>query len=170
MTSAALVELLRLFEAAAIPAWLDGGWGVDALLHRQTRVHRDVDIVLRVTDVLRLQELLASRGFTIREGKPPDSFVLANGAGLEVDIHAVIFDGNGNGLYRMQNGEVWLYPSEGFTGQGVVGGASAACLSPAAQVLCHAQGYEPTEKDYCDMELLKERFGVTLPPQWRRGV
>ena len=70
MTSSALVELLRLFESAAIQVWLDGGWGVDALLQTQTRAHKDVDIVLRVADVPNLRELLARRGFVVREGKP----------------------------------------------------------------------------------------------------
>ncbi len=100
MPSHALAELLRLFEGAAVPVWLDGGWGVDALLRTQTRTHKDVDIVLRVADVPRLGELLAARGGTLREGAPPDSFVLADGAGLEADVHAVTFDPEGNGVYR----------------------------------------------------------------------
>ncbi len=170
MTSSALVELLQLFESAVIPVWLDGGWGVDALLQTQTRMHKDVDIVLPVADVPKLQERLAMTGFAIREGKPPHSFVLGNGAGLEVDVHAVTFDDEGNGVYRMQNGEDWLYPAEGFSGRGLVGGMRVRCLSPATQVLCHAHGYVPVEKDFCDMERLAERFGVELPPQLRRSL
>src|SRR5262249_56640368 len=104
MTPTALVELLRLFEGAAVPVWLDGGWGVDALLQTQTRAHKDVDIILPVAAAPELQRLLAARGFRVREGEPPHSFVLADGAGLEVDVHAVRFDGDGNGVYRMQNG------------------------------------------------------------------
>ena len=50
MTATALVELLHLFEDAAIPAWLDGGGGVDALLQTQTRSHKDADIILPVAD------------------------------------------------------------------------------------------------------------------------
>ncbi len=168
MTSAALVQLLQLFESAGITVWLDGGWGVDALLQTQTRTHKDVDIVLSVADVPRLISLLGARGFAVREGQPPNSFVLANGAGLEVDVHAITFDEAGNGVYRMQNGGDWIFPAEGFTGHGVVGGMSVRCLSPSTQVLCHAQGYVPTEKDFRDMELLKERFGVGLPPQLQR--
>ena len=169
MSAAALVELLLLLEGAAIPVWLDGGWGVDALLQKQTRRHKDVDIILPVTDVPKLQGLLAERGFTVRGGKPPDSFVLADGAGLEVDVHAVTFGGGGDGVYRMQNGEDWIYSAEHLTGRGSVGGVSVRCLTPEAQVLCHAYGYAPAEKDYRDMELLEERFRVELPPQLRRG-
>jgi lincosamide nucleotidyltransferase A/C/D/E len=170
MTATALVELLHLFESAAIPVWLDGGWGVDALLQTQTRAHKDVDIILPVTDAPRLQELLAMRGFAVREGKPPDSFVLAKGAAIEVDVHAVTFDRDGNGVYRMQSGQDWVYPAEGFSGRGIVGGMAVRCLSPTTQVLCHAHGYVAVEKDYCDMELLAERFGIDLPPQLRRGL
>lgn len=168
MTATGLVELLRLCESAAIPIWLDGGWGVDALLQTQTRAHKDVDIILPVTDVPKLQDLLAMRGFTVRDGKPPHSFVLADGRGTEVDIHAVTFDDDGNGVYRMQNGEDWVYPAEGFSGQGLVRGMAVRCLSPTTQVLCHAHGYVPVEKDFGDMELLAECFGVDLPPQLRR--
>jgi lincosamide nucleotidyltransferase A/C/D/E len=168
MTSSALVELLQLFESASIRVWLDGGWGVDALLQTRTRTHKDVDIVLRVADVPKLQEILAMRGFTVREGRPPNSFVLANGAGLEVDVHAITFEDDGNGVYRMQNGQDWIFPAEGFSGRGLVGEMSVRCLSTATQVLCHAHGYVPVEKDFRDMELLTERFGVELPPQLRR--
>ena len=167
MPCSALVELLEVFQSAAIPIWLDGGWGVDALLERQSREHGDVDIVLCRSDVPRLQTVLDRRGFTVLSGKPPDSFVLANGSGLEVDVHAVVFDDNGNGIYRMQNGEDWIYPAEGFNGRGVIVGMKVRCLSPAIQVLGHAYGYTPMEKDLRDMELLQKRFGVELPPQLR---
>jgi lincosamide nucleotidyltransferase A/C/D/E len=168
MTSSALVELLRLLDEASIAVWLDGGWGIDALLKTQTRPHEDVDIILRVSDVPELRKILGRRRFVIKEGSPPNSFVLANGSGLEVDVHAVVFDDDGNGVYRMENGEDWIYPAEGFSGRGVVESRSVNCLSPTTQVLCHAHGYSPTEKDLRDMELLQERFGVELPPQLRR--
>jgi lincosamide nucleotidyltransferase A/C/D/E len=153
MTSSSLIELLRLLKEAEIDAWLDGGWGVDALLGRQTRKHKDVDIVLRVADVPRVLQVLGRRGFTIKEGSPPNSFVLADSSGLEVDVHAVVFDDDGNGVYRMENGEEWIYPAEGFRGLGMVEGEVVRCLSPTTQVLCHAHGYIPTEKDFRDMEL-----------------
>ena len=51
MSSFDLIELLRLINEASIDVWLDGGWGVDALLQTQTRPHKDVDLVLPVADV-----------------------------------------------------------------------------------------------------------------------
>jgi lincosamide nucleotidyltransferase A/C/D/E len=107
------------------------------------------------------------RGFAIKEGMPPSSFVLADGSGLEVDIHANVFDDGGNGVYRMQNGEDWIFPAKGFGGRGSVGDRSVSCLSPSTQVLCHANGYAPTEKDLRDMARLQEHFGVELPSQLR---
>jgi lincosamide nucleotidyltransferase A/C/D/E len=167
MTSSDLVELLRLLDQAGIAAWLDGGWGVDALLGIQTRPHKDVDLIVCLADVPQLRDLLGPRGFAVREGSPPSCFVLADGMGLEVDVHPVTFDAEGNGVYRMEDGQDWIYPAEGFEGRGTVAGAGVRCLSPAAQVLCHAQGYTPTEKDLRDMEHLGARFGVELPPHLR---
>ena len=97
------------------------------------RVHQAVDIVVSVSDVPKLQELLAIMGFSVQEGNPPNSFVLANGVGLEVGVHAVNFDDDGNDVYQMQNGEDWIYAAEGFSGQGVVRGMSVECLSPTTQ-------------------------------------
>ena len=158
-----LIGLLRLLDSASIDTWLDGGWGVDALLHEQTRPHKDMDVVVRVSDVSELRKLLRSRGFELKEGSPPNSFVLADGQGLEVDVHAVVFDDMGNGIYRMENGQDWIYPAEGFHGRGYVDGIEVRCLTPEAQVLCHAHGYEPVAKDFQDMKLLRERFGIKLP-------
>jgi lincosamide nucleotidyltransferase A/C/D/E len=170
MTSTDLVDLLRLLSDASIEVWLDGGWGVDALLKKQTRRHQDVDIIVRVTDVPELQEILGRKGFALKEGSQPNSFVLADGSGLEVDVHAVNFDDEGNGIYRMQNGEDWIYPAEGFGGQGEVDGIKVHCLSPTAQVLCHAHGYLPVEKDFRDMEFLQVQFGVELPSQLTKSI
>lgn len=165
MNSASLVELLKLLENHELSFWLDGGWGVDALLQKQSRPHKDVDLILQVSDVPKVREILASKAFVLTQGNPPNSFVLGNEAGLEVHIHAVVFDEDGNGVYRMENGQDWIYPAEGFEGRGVVAGLSVHCLAPEIQVLCHAGLFTPSEKDFSDMELLRQKFGVALPPQ-----
>ena len=168
-TAARLLEVLQELETAGISSWLDGGWGVDALLHRQTRTHKDIDIVVDVTDVPKLRGILRRRGFDVCQGSPPNSFVLADGSGLEVDVHAVVFDDEGNGVYRMQNGKDWVYPAEGFLGRGMIDGVEVRCLSATTQVLGHAHGYVPVEKDFQDMDLLEQQFGLELPSQLRRS-
>ncbi len=70
MTSAAPVELLRLVDAAAIPVWLDGGWGVAALLQKQTRMLRPLlptfSIVMLTTPMFGLLAAVAhAQGGTI---------------------------------------------------------------------------------------------------------
>jgi lincosamide nucleotidyltransferase A/C/D/E len=164
MTAEAAANLLQRFAAAGIDVWLDGGWAVDAALGEQTRPHKDLDIILQVSDLPRLQQVLDALGFRRREGGTESNFVLADDRGLEVDVHAFVFDQNGDGVYRMANGNDWIFPAAGFTGTGTILGLDVPCLTPEVQVLCHAHGYTPTEKDFRDMELLQTRFGVELPP------
>lgn len=45
------IELMQLFEQQGIEVIVDGGWGVDALLGRQTRPHGDLDIACQHKDV-----------------------------------------------------------------------------------------------------------------------
>ncbi len=79
-----------------------------------------------------------------------------------MDVHPVVFDDEGGGVYRMEDGRDWTYPAEGFAGRGRVGGTAVRCLTPEVQVLVHA-GYELAAKDYAELRLLHERFGVALP-------
>ena len=144
---------------------LAGRWlgCLDALLQTQTRPHKDVDIIPRVPDVPKLSKLLEQQGFAVTEGTPPHAFVLTDRNGRTIDIHAVTLDAAGNGVHRMDTGGDWLFPAEALRGRGVIAGQTVDCLSPTAQVQCHAQGYVPTEKDFHDMELLEQRFKIELP-------
>jgi lincosamide nucleotidyltransferase A/C/D/E len=156
-------------EQSSVTVWLDGGWGVDALLGRVTRLHHDLDIIVRVSDVPRLMKVCQAAGFVVREGSPPHAFVLVNPSGVELDVHAVTFHADGTAAHRMGNGNDWVFSAEAFTGVGTIDGARVSCLSPHTQVRCHAQGYSPTEKDFKDMELLQKAFEVELPPLLQRA-
>ena len=158
-----VIAVYQSLEESGIKVWLDGGWGVDALLEEQTRPHDDVDVVVRIEDVARMREILSRAGFEFAEGTAT-SFVLRDPVGREVDVHVVRFDEHGNGIYRMQSGEDWVYPAEGFDGRGKIGAFQVRCLSPAVQMLCHT-GYKLCEKHIRDMDLLRERFGVDFPAE-----
>src|SRR5918999_896024 len=97
-----VVCLLDLAEANGVTMWLDGGWGVDALLERQTREHDDLGLVVEVADVPRLTETLVAAGYEQVAGGPPKSFVLVDAGGRQVDVHPVVFDdARGGGVYEM---------------------------------------------------------------------
>jgi lincosamide nucleotidyltransferase A/C/D/E len=126
MAASDLVHLLRRIEEAGAVVWLDGGWGVDALLGRQTREHDDLDLVLSLDDMPRVAEVLERRGYELADGALPMSVVWLDAEGRQVDIHPVAFDEQGGGVYRMRNGEDWVYPAWGFAGWGCLTTRSAA--------------------------------------------
>ena len=162
MDSETLLAVVGRLEADGIDAWLDGGWGVDALLGHQTRDHDDLDLVVERHHVSRIVELLNGLGYFLVAGAPPKSFVMVDARGRQVDVHPVTFNAEGGGVYEMDDGTEWVYPSEGFTGRGRVDERPVRCLSPTVQVLVHA-GYELTQTDYRELYLLRERFGVEPP-------
>jgi lincosamide nucleotidyltransferase A/C/D/E len=157
-----VVQVLDALDAAGVATWLDGGWAVDAALGEQTREHQDIDLVTSLDDVPAMRASLASLGFALVDGAPHTNFVLRDTRGREIDVHPVRFDARGNGVYRMENGEDWLYPADGFAGRGRVGNREVRCLTPDVQMINHAGGYEPHDTDFHDMWLLHERFGTKL--------
>jgi lincosamide nucleotidyltransferase A/C/D/E len=162
-------EIERIADAvaaASVEMWIDGGWGVDALLGEQTREHDDLDVVIALADVQAFETALAGVGYERSAGAAPTSFVLVNAEGRQVDAHPVVFDDlRGGGVYLMEDGREWVYPAEGFAGRGRVGSRDVRCLTPEVQVLVH-DGYELEEKDYRELFLLHDRFGVELPAKY----
>jgi lincosamide nucleotidyltransferase A/C/D/E len=90
MTSTDVCGLCGRLRARGIEIWIDGGWGVDALLERQTRPHGDLDIVIQQKDVPKLRRLLGAEGYrdASRDDTSPWNFVLGDDQGREVDVHA----------------------------------------------------------------------------------
>ena len=162
MDASTLLLVVDRLEEAGIDDWIDGGWGVDALLGRQTREHDDLDVVAELRHADRILELLSGLGYEPVAGGAPKSFVLVDRLGRQVDVHPVRFDDEGGGVFQTDDDRTWTYPANGFSGRGTVDGRPVRCLSPEVQVLVHA-GYELTDKDYRELYLLRERFGVDLP-------
>ena len=72
MTATDVISLYTELENLSIAIWIDGGWGVDALLGEQTRPHQDLDIAVQQKDVPRLRQLLQSYAeLTVRKMPTP---------------------------------------------------------------------------------------------------
>jgi FMN phosphatase YigB (HAD superfamily) len=165
MTENDVVGILGLLKNGGIEVWIDGGWGVDALVGRQTRPHDDIDLVLRQSDIDRLTQVLGAAAFRrVEEGARPFNFVMADGRGREVDLHGVVFDALGNGLYGPQpeDGSGRVYLADAFKGTGLINGESVRCLTAEYQMGNHA-AYDPGEADLHDVYALHETFGIALP-------
>ena len=161
-----VTSLYEMCRKNGITIWIDGGWGVDALLGHQSRPHKDLDITIQEKDVSKLRELLQEKGY--REIKleiaRPHNFVLGDEKGHEIDIHVIVLDANGNGIYGpIDNGE--MYPADSLTGTGFIAGKAVRCISPEWMVKFHS-GYELKEKDFRDVSALCEKFGIRLPEEY----
>jgi lincosamide nucleotidyltransferase A/C/D/E len=168
MTASDVVCVLDALSKAGITVWLDGGWGVDALLGEETRKHDDLDMVVSAEHLDRALTSLAALGYEIVEDLRPTRLVLAAGDGRRIDFHPVVFDEDGiaRQVGAGPNGGDAVYPAAGFTGNGSVAGRSVACLTPKLLVLHHL-GYPPAAKDRHNVRLLCERFGIPLPEAYR---
>ena len=163
-----VLEILDALARAGVDAWVDGGWGVDALLGRQTRPHQDLDLVVALDRAARIQEALGARGFAMTEDHRPIRFVLSHPELGHVDFHTVAFDDDGAGMQPQPGGGTFRYPPDGFV-TGSIAGRAVRSISAEVQVLCH-RGYEATEKDVQDVLALHRAFGVALPRVYRRHL
>jgi len=168
MEASAVLSLYNALERLGVRIWVDGGWGVDALLENQTRVHRDLDIAIQAKDIPAFRQLLESNGYKeIKlEIARPYNFVLGNNEGHEIDVHVIVLDDQGNGIYGpAENGE--MYPAGALTGSGTINGQRVKCISPEWTVKFHS-GYELKEKDYKDVSALCQKFGIELPSEYKQ--
>jgi lincosamide nucleotidyltransferase A/C/D/E len=166
MNGTDVLEVINQLEGAGVRVWLDGGWGVDALLGRQTRAHEDVDLVVPRQETSRAARALEVVGFEEdRDGKPglPARLVLHDERGRRVDLHPVVLDSEGNGWQQLSDRAWGAYPAEDLTATGEIDGQVVPCISAELQ-LRHHLGYDWNERDRRDMGLLAQRFGLSLPP------
>jgi lincosamide nucleotidyltransferase A/C/D/E len=164
--------VLDVLARAGIRVWLDGGWGVDALLGEETRAHNDLDIAIEYTDVARYRDAMRAEGFEVvwRGYATTRNFVMSDSAGREVDVHlvdrgVVVRDANGVEVYGPNGLE---YEVGSLDATGVIAGRTVDCLTAAFQVRSHT-GYEHDADDACDVLALCERFGIPVPAQYERG-
>ena len=162
-----VIELCRELSTSEVTFWLVGGWGVDALLTRQTRAHHDLDLLVEVRSLPRLVRSLEALGFTFahvwteearwihddawEDAAPlPSAFVHRHPDGREVDTHVLRLSGSVVDV-------LWCSPYpfsvEALDGRGLISGQPVPRISADVQRLAHT-GYEPPPEHAEDLEQL----------------
>ena len=162
MKAETVIKLLELFKAHDIDV-VDGGWGVDALLGKQTRPHDDLDIAIPHKDVPKLRKILGKKGFIeiFRDDSRDCNFVLQNEFGNQVDVHSYTFDEHGNNIFGVE------YLPKHLTGKGKINNYQVKCIPPEWAVKFHT-GYPLDENDFHDTKAICEKFNIALPHEYEK--
>ncbi len=162
-------DILRMMSVAGVPCWVDGGWGVDALLTIQTRPHRDLDLALPTRCWGSAVSALESEGFGLVRDDGVFNQVFADSRGRVVDLHSfddevVVVDADG---VRRHGPNGLAYEAGGFgpLGLGRIAGRPVQCMTAQFQVRSHT-GYVVDAEDHADVSLLCQRFGIPMPSDY----
>jgi len=171
-TAQDVLSFYNELKSNGIQIWIDGGWCVDALLGRQLRRHKDLDIAIQEKDVAKMRGLLESKGYQeikIEEARPYN-FVLSDDSGKEIDVHVIVLDDEGNGIYGPpENNE--MYPAKGLTGKGVIENQEVQCLTPQLMVEFLAPWISKWPEKYVSaVNTLCEKYGIELPKEYTSFV
>ena len=160
-TEAAVLEVLGALARRGIGVSVAGGWAVDALLRRATREHRDLDLAIDTSALEPAIDALSEIGLRVSLDERPSRVELRDDERI-VDLHPVVWGGDGTGRQAGLAGETYEYPPGSTDARGVIGGRDVRCLTPELLIRFH-DGYEPRPVDRRDMAALAARFGLPLP-------
>ena len=159
-----VLRVLDALDAAGVRGGVTGGWGIDALLRRQTREHGDVDLGIPSDAIDGGIDALLALGYEIAADERPARVVLTSATG-KVDLHPIVMRPSGAGVQTGFDGQTFEYAPGSLEAKGEIGGRIVRCGTPELQVTFH-RGYEPGEHDRLDMAALAEAFRLTLEPPY----
>ena len=161
-TAPQVLAALDELAAEGVQGWLAGGWGVDALIGRQTRTHNDIDFVVGNEEppFKQIGQALAREGFWFvgtfhHPGIPiPWCHTWRHRAGAKVEVLPVPLHKPPFAPDAADVGGVRQPFAEGS-----IDGRSVPCLSAELQLLLR-KGYPQREVDDHDVALLRAYLGL----------
>jgi len=155
---------LDLFAELDLEIWIDGGWGVDALLGERSRHHEDLDFLIEKSDSDRLVKAIRQLGFedVHTDDHRPWNFVMGTASGKNFDFHVIEQLSDGNYRYGSTDDPIHV-TAESIDATGTIGGRSVRCPTAAFQINSHS-GYTLKQQDIDDVTALSEKFGIPLLP------
>lgn len=164
MTDVQALAVLDELQSAEMVLWVDGGWGIDALIGRQTRPHDDLDLVVAADQIETVYGMLVAAGFAVERNWLPTAVALRHVDGRAVDLHPVELTPDGGGDQILRDGSRWHYDAPV---EGIIGDRHVRCCSVSTQMRSHL-GYEPDADDIADLRALADCFGLPLPTHYDR--
>jgi lincosamide nucleotidyltransferase A/C/D/E len=158
------VRVLEELESARVAAVVMGGWGLDALIGVQQRVHRDLDLIIDHRDLRAALSALGALGY--REWFRNTSPKPYGGYGIEGDVIVVrdpafrVVD-----LHPMRLDESGPDPSHG-----TIGGRPVQCVSAELQIEAQSRYRKrwPSERKHHRANVAIARQALKLEPAERR--
>lgn len=147
-----LMEVLNLLDSLEINYWIDGGWGVDILLGKQNRDHRDIDVDFDGKFTETLLDTLEERGYQITTDWRPTRIELYHPELGYIDIHPLVLSEDGSAKQAGLNDDWYDFNAEWFS-HALFEERMIPCISVEAQKLFHT-GYELREIDKIDLKIL----------------
>jgi hypothetical protein len=155
-------KVLAVTQVAGIPAWLFGGWGLDARIGRITREHGDVEFWVERIHAERSKAVLVEAGATALTTQPPEEaceFVWG-----DVLFSTAYFDRQPDGAFSQPLGRWsdWLFPPGSFGDEpGMLDGTPVLAMSVSGMLAMKEQfprlrnGRPWRQKDISDIEILR---------------
>lgn len=153
MPAGEVIELVEWLELAGVVYQINGGWGVDGLVGRQTRPHRDLDVFIDEQHEPAFMGWLASRGYRVIEDWRPVRVELVGVRG-RVDVHPMRIDEVGDGIQQGLGDEVYLHAA-GDRVEGLIAGRVVVVAS-AQRLRELRSGYPPRDVDSHDLAQLDQ--------------
>lgn len=154
-----MLWILDLLHEAGVQPWVDGGWGVDALVGHQRRTYSDLDLVLDTSELSASRRALERVGFEMLRDWLPAAIAYRQPDGREVDLHPVESTADGGGDQDLTPDPPFHY---GAPSEGVIAGRRVLCVDGETQLRAHC-GYVPSSKDYADVHALATHLSVDPP-------
>ena len=154
--------VINALGAVDIPAWLFGGWGLDARIGRITREHGDIEFWLERVNAERSKAVLEGAGATALTTQPPEESCEFTWDGI--DFSTAYFDRQPDGSISQPLGRWsdWLFPPGSFGDEpGTLDGTPVLAMSVVGMLAMKEQfphlrnGRPWRQKDIDDIEILR---------------
>lgn len=150
-------RVLQVLGLVGCRFWVEGGWGVDALVGRQTRPHRDLDLDVDAASEPEVIAALRNLGYEIETDWRPNRVELGNPDRGWVDLHPLLLAPDGSARQAALGGGFHEFPPSYFA-TGRLHGTVVPCLSAQAQ-RAFRKGYQLRPQDHHDLSVLDQLTG-----------